>query len=187
MYGIAGTKHVRRRSRIVHRTLAAAECAIVKPNGGGGCRLRANVPRSPYPDSRLALEIALGHPPAPRPERCGYHKLSEAQRRTQERRSQSLPRGACQSPCQGVRVRIRYRRWSTNSAIHVEATFMDPTRFVASTRCNDVNNTPFTRNLYRTAERKRAPLYERCGPWRSPQRSWLKGDTVKLKEGRFDG
>ena len=49
------------------------------------------------PDSRLALEIALGHPPAPRPERCGYHKLSEAQRRTQERRSQSLPRGACQS------------------------------------------------------------------------------------------
>lgn len=73
-----------------------------------------------------------------------------------------------------------------NSAIHVEAT-LDPTRFVASTRCNDVNNTPFTRNLYRTAERKRAPLYERCGPWRSPQRSWLKGDTVKLKEGRFDG
>ena len=49
------------------------------------------------PDSRLALEIALGHPPAPRPERCGYHKLSEAQRRTQERRSPSLPRGACQS------------------------------------------------------------------------------------------
>ena len=128
------------------------------------------------PDSRLALEIALGHPPAPRPERCGYHKLSEAQRRTQERRSQSLPRGACQSAAKacGGRSGGPFR-------------FTDHPLCRIDTGCNDVNNTPFTRNLYRTAERKRAPLYERCGPWRSPQRSWLKGDTVKLKEGRFYG
>lgn len=92
----------------------------------------------------------------------------------------SLCHAAPANPCQGV----RWYRWSIQ--IHRAHASRKPLCRI-DTGCNDVNNTPFTRNLYRTAERKRAPLYERCGPWRSPQRSWLKGDTVKLKEGRFDG
>ena len=69
--------------------------------------------RDPRRGPPRALEIALGVP-APRPERCGYHKLSEAQRRTQERRSQSLPRGACQS----LPRRAGGIRWSIQIEIH---------------------------------------------------------------------
>ena len=61
------------------------------------------------PDSRLALEIALGHPPAPRPERCGYHKLSEAQRRTQRSAEASLCRAARRLP---IPAKACGGRWS---------------------------------------------------------------------------
>ena len=141
------------------------------------CAIPARPPR--------ALEIALGTHP---------HPARNAVATTSCRKPKGALKGAPKPVSAARRLPIPAKACGCvygivggpNSAIHVEAT-LDPTRFVASTRCNDVNNTPFTRNLYRTAERKRAPLYERCGPWRSPQRSWLKGDTVKLKEGRFDG
>ena len=141
------------------------------------CAIPARPPR--------ALEIALGTHPHPARNAVATTSCRKPKGALRSAEA-SLCRAAPANPCQGVRVRVYGIVGGPNSAIHVEAT-LDPTRFVASTRCNDVNNTPFTRNLYRTAERKRAPLYERCGPWRSPQRSWLKGDTVKLKEGRFDG
>ena len=147
---------------------SASECALCRdPRQPPRAR---NRPRAPTrtPPGTLWLPQAVGSPKA----HSGAPKPVSAARRL------PIPAKAC-----GCVYGIV---GGPNSAIHVEAT-LDPTRFVASTRCNDVNNTPFTRNLYRTAERKRAPLYERCGPWRSPQRSWLKGDTVKLKEGRFDG
>ena len=134
------------------------------------CERMCAIPRR----GRLALEIALGTHP---------HPARNAVATTSCRKPKGALRSAEASLCRAAPANPLPRRAVVGGPFR----FTDHPLCRIDTGCNDVNNTPFTRNLYRTAERKRAPLYERCGPWRSPQRSWLKGDTVKLKEGRFDG